>query len=138
LGGARHDEAADHFTAAINSGAFSTKSTHEIYEDLIVVRQDDAYIILFITEHLTQLFGWDLKSLWGEALQKRCHALLRAGKFQDAVKSYRYMMDNIDEKTKASYLEWSNGESGVRNIAQATMLTCISLSFHGRMQRSLS
>jgi hypothetical protein len=39
LNGARHDEAADHFTAAINSSAFSAKSgNHSIYEDLAVVR----------------------------------------------------------------------------------------------------
>ncbi|KAG2362239.1 hypothetical protein BDR07DRAFT_1357912 [Suillus spraguei] len=90
LGGACYDEAADHLTAAINSGAFSSKFVHEIYEDLAV------------------LFGWDLKSLWQKALQKRCHALLRAGKLQDAVKSYQYMMDNIDETAKINYLEWSN------------------------------
>ncbi|KAG1797426.1 uncharacterized protein HD556DRAFT_255574 [Suillus plorans] len=91
LDGARHEEAADHFTAVLNSSALSSNSPiHFIYEDLVV------------------LFGWDLKSLWLTAHQKRCHALFRAGKLQDAVKSYRYMMDNIDETTKASCVEWSN------------------------------
>jgi hypothetical protein len=40
--GARHDDAADHFTAAINSSAFSSKlklNFHLLYEDLVVVRQ---------------------------------------------------------------------------------------------------
>ncbi|KAG2346823.1 WD40 repeat-like protein [Suillus weaverae] len=91
LDGTRYDEAADHFTAALNSSNLSSKlDIHEVYEDLVV------------------LFGWDLKSLWLTAHQKWCDALLQAGKLQDAVKSYRYMMDNIDETTKASCLEWSN------------------------------
>jgi hypothetical protein len=47
--GARHDEAADHFTAAINAGAPSSKFLHQTYEDLTVVRHDDiACIMLFI------------------------------------------------------------------------------------------
>jgi tetratricopeptide (TPR) repeat protein len=90
LDGACHNEAADHFTAAINSGAFSSKFIHGIYEDLVV------------------LFGWDLESLWQNVHQNRCEALLRAGELQDSVKSYQNMMDNIDETTKTSCLEWSN------------------------------
>ncbi|KAG1793190.1 uncharacterized protein HD556DRAFT_1527681 [Suillus plorans] len=91
LDGARHDEAAVHFTAALDCRDSSSKSDiHEIYEDLVV------------------LFGWDLKSLWLTAHQKRCDALLLAGKLQDAVRSYRYMMDSIDETTRAICLEWSN------------------------------
>lgn len=36
---AHHNEAADHFTAAVNSDAFSsTSAIHSIYEDLVVVR----------------------------------------------------------------------------------------------------
>ncbi|KAG2367096.1 hypothetical protein BDR07DRAFT_1394292 [Suillus spraguei] len=59
--GARHDEAAEHFTAAVNCNALSSKSDiHDIYEDLVV------------------LFGWNLKSLWLTAHQKRCDALLQA------------------------------------------------------------
>ncbi|KAG1790421.1 uncharacterized protein HD556DRAFT_1446150 [Suillus plorans] len=93
LDDARHDEAADHFTAALNSDALSSESDiHDIYEDLVV------------------LFGWDLKSLWRTAHQKNCYALLRAGKLQDAVKSYRYMMASSDENTKAHYLDWSDGK----------------------------
>jgi hypothetical protein len=49
LGDARHDEAADHFTAAVNSGAFSSKNIHLIYDDFVVVRQDGEYLMLFIT-----------------------------------------------------------------------------------------
>ncbi|KAG1793189.1 uncharacterized protein HD556DRAFT_525147 [Suillus plorans] len=91
LDGARHDEAAVHFTAAIDCSNLPSKSDiDEIYEDLVV------------------LFGWDLKSLWLTAHQKRCDALLLAGKLQDAVRSYRYMMDSIDETTRAICLEWSN------------------------------
>jgi hypothetical protein len=39
---ARHDEAADHFTAAVNSDASSSKIVHQTYDDLTVVRQDVA------------------------------------------------------------------------------------------------
>ncbi|KAG2142871.1 uncharacterized protein EDB93DRAFT_1252134 [Suillus bovinus] len=161
LDDARHEEAADYFTAALDSGALSSKvkdltvrvaspvfhgitledstqnqenkkisskpdiheastqkqenekisskpDIHEIYEDFVV---------------LVQLFGWDLKSLRLTAHQKRCHALFQAGKLPDAVKSFRYMMYNIDEATKASCLEWSNSKSGVCNVMQATGLT---------------
>ncbi|KAG1786303.1 uncharacterized protein HD556DRAFT_1539637 [Suillus plorans] len=87
LDGARYDEAADHFTAALDSRDSSSKSNiHEVYEDLVV------------------LFGWDLKSLWQKAHHKRCDALLRAGKLQDAVKSYQHMMTSSDEITNADCL----------------------------------
>ncbi|KAG1882428.1 hypothetical protein F4604DRAFT_425327 [Suillus subluteus] len=96
LKGARHNEAADHFTAAINSSAFSAKSdSHSIYEDLAV------------------LFGWDLEPLWQIAHQARCHALLRAGRLGEALESYRYLMDMSNETTKASCLDWSTGKSSV-------------------------
>ncbi|KIK40125.1 hypothetical protein CY34DRAFT_807490 [Suillus luteus UH-Slu-Lm8-n1] len=88
--GARHDEAADHFTAAVNSTAFSSKFIHQIYEDLTV------------------LFGWDLKSLLLTTHQKRCQAFLSAGKSDEALEAHKYMMDNIDVTAKASCLEWSN------------------------------
>ena len=43
LDGERHDDAADHFTAAVNTGALSSNSTiHYIYEDLVVVCRYDA------------------------------------------------------------------------------------------------
>jgi hypothetical protein len=45
LDGKRHDEAADHFTAAVNFGAFLSNFMAQTYEDLTV------------------LFGWDLESL---------------------------------------------------------------------------
>ncbi|KAG0696209.1 hypothetical protein DFH29DRAFT_212618 [Suillus ampliporus] len=87
---ARHNEAADHFAAAIKTGAFSSGlAIHSIYEDLVV------------------LFGWDLKILWQTTNQKRCHALLQAGKLEEAVESYRYMMDMSDDSTKADCLHWS-------------------------------
>ncbi|KAG2139824.1 uncharacterized protein EDB93DRAFT_1252946 [Suillus bovinus] len=107
LDGARYEEAADHFTAALNSSALSSKSDiHEVYQDLVV------------------LFGWDLKSLWLTAHQKCCHALLRAGKLQDAVKSYQYMMASSDENTKTDCLDWSNGKSGVSFTEECSAL-CI-------------
>ncbi|KAG1858584.1 cell morphogenesis N-terminal-domain-containing protein [Suillus tomentosus] len=91
LDGARYDEAADHFTAGIDSCDSSSKSNiHEIYQDLVV------------------LFGWDLKSSWQKARQKRCNALLRAGKLQDAMNSYQHMMTSSDEITNADCLYWSN------------------------------
>ncbi|KAG0700213.1 hypothetical protein DFH29DRAFT_1056384 [Suillus ampliporus] len=96
LNGARHDEAAEHFTAAVNSAAFSsTAAIHSIYKDLVV------------------LFGWDLKSLWQNAHQKRCDALRQAGRLEKALKSYQYMMEMSDETTKASCLDWSTGKSSV-------------------------
>ncbi|KAG2345920.1 hypothetical protein BDR05DRAFT_96554 [Suillus weaverae] len=86
----RHDEAADHFTVAVNSGAFSSKYIHEIYEDLTV------------------LFGWDLESLCLTTHQKRCQAFLSAGKPDEALEAHQYMMDAIDESAKATCLDWSN------------------------------
>ncbi|KAG1878755.1 hypothetical protein C8R48DRAFT_830519 [Suillus tomentosus] len=105
LDGARHEEAAVHFTAALDCSNLLSKShIHEIYENLVV------------------LFGWDLKSLWLTAHQKRCDALLWAGTLQDAVRSYHYMMDNIDKTTKASCLEWSKGKSGIRFTEECSAL----------------
>ncbi|KAG1736630.1 uncharacterized protein EDB91DRAFT_1348004 [Suillus paluster] len=88
---ANHNEAVDYFTAAVNASAFSsTLPIHSIYGDLVV------------------LFGWDLKSLWKNARRKQCDALCRAGRHEEAVKSYQHMMDMSDENTKASCLDWSN------------------------------
>ncbi|KAG2365171.1 hypothetical protein BDR07DRAFT_1481719 [Suillus spraguei] len=88
---ARHDEAAEHITTAVNCSALSSESDiHHIYEDLVV------------------LFGWNLKSLWLTAHQKRCDAFLWAGRLQDAVISYRHMMDTSDDITKANCLDWSH------------------------------
>jgi hypothetical protein len=87
---ARHDEAADHFTAAVNSGAFSSEMMPLLYQDLTV------------------LFGWDLESLCLTAHQKRCQAFLSAGKSDEALEALTHMMDAIDESAKASCLDWSN------------------------------
>ncbi|KAG2743238.1 hypothetical protein P692DRAFT_201795091 [Suillus brevipes Sb2] len=86
----RHDEAADHFTAAVNAGALSSTFIHQIFEDLTV------------------LFGWDLQTLCLTAHQKRCQAFLLAGKPDKALEAHKYMMDTIDESAKASCLVWSN------------------------------
>ncbi|KAG2750667.1 hypothetical protein P692DRAFT_201903342 [Suillus brevipes Sb2] len=87
-----HDEAADHFTTAVNAGALSSEFI-QTYEDLTV------------------LFGWDLGSLQLTAHQKRCQAFLSAGKPEKALEAHKYMMDSIDESAKASCLVWSNGKS---------------------------
>ncbi|KAG2363059.1 hypothetical protein BDR07DRAFT_1332384 [Suillus spraguei] len=87
LNDARHNEAVEYFTAAINSSAFSSN---------------------FIREDFVVLFGWDLKSLWQKAHQKQCDARLQAGRFEEAVQSFQHMMDTIDNSTKASCLDWSN------------------------------
>jgi hypothetical protein len=121
LGDARLDEAADHFTAAVNVGAPSSKFI-ETYEDLTVVRQDDIACImlfinmLFINICFVQLFGWDLEALLLTAHQKRCQAFLSAGKPDEALEAYKYMMDTIDETAKASCLVWSNGKSAARDV----------------------
>ncbi|KAG2091495.1 uncharacterized protein F5147DRAFT_439431 [Suillus discolor] len=87
---ARHKEAANHFTAAVNtSSSFSKLAIHSKYEDFVV------------------LFGWDLKSLWETANKKRCFALLRARELGEASEAHRYMMDKCDESTKANCLGWS-------------------------------
>ncbi|KAG1786314.1 uncharacterized protein HD556DRAFT_1528393 [Suillus plorans] len=62
-------------------------------------------------EDLTVLFGWDLKSVWQIANQRRCDALLQAGGIREALESYRYIMDMSDGATKASCLAWSTGKS---------------------------
>jgi hypothetical protein len=117
LGDARHDEAADHFTAAVNSDAFSSKNIHLIYDDFVVVRQDDAYLMLFITECFVQLFGWDGPPLLLTTHQKRCQAFISAGKTDEALEAHKNMMDAIDESAKASCLDWSNGKFSVTLLA---------------------
>jgi len=113
----RHDEAADHFTAAVNTGALSSTFIHQTYEDLTVVRQNDiAPIILFMYKCFVQLFGWDLEALFLTAHQKRCQAFLSAGKPDKALEAHKYMMDTIDESAKASCHGWSNGKSPVRGV----------------------
>ncbi|KAG1893754.1 uncharacterized protein F5891DRAFT_1258305 [Suillus fuscotomentosus] len=97
--GARHDEAADHFTTTVDSGAFSSKFMPQIYEDL------------------TMLFGWDLESLLLTTHQKRCQAFLSAGKLDEALEAQKYMMDTIDAIAKASCLDWSNGKSSVEKCS---------------------
>ncbi|KAG0699367.1 hypothetical protein DFH29DRAFT_1081318 [Suillus ampliporus] len=94
LNGSRHNEAVGHFTTAVNSSALSPASDiNYIYDDLVV------------------LFGWDVNSLWKNAHRNRCDALCRAGSLEEALESYRNMMDILDEDTKASFLDWSNGNT---------------------------
>ncbi|KAG1852354.1 heterokaryon incompatibility protein-domain-containing protein [Suillus tomentosus] len=90
LDDARHNEAADHFTAAVNTIDFSSVSAIHSRYDIFVV-----------------LFGWDLESLWQTAHQNWCNALLRAGRLPEAIEAYRYMMDRADEATKARCIDWS-------------------------------
>ncbi|KAG2137140.1 uncharacterized protein EDB93DRAFT_1330725 [Suillus bovinus] len=90
LNGVRYNEAVDQFTAAIN--AIPVSSTPDIHFKY------DVFVVLF---------GWDLLSLWRTAYQNLCRVLLRAGRHAEALKSYRCMMDESDEATKASCLDWS-------------------------------
>ncbi|KAG2128626.1 uncharacterized protein EDB93DRAFT_168427 [Suillus bovinus] len=90
LDDARHDEAVDHFTAAVNSTAFSSKYIHFLYQDLIV------------------LFGWDLESVLLTTHQKRCQAFLLAVKPDKALEAHKDMIAAIDEAARASCLDWSN------------------------------
>jgi hypothetical protein len=64
--------------------------------------------------------------------QKRCQALLSAGKSDEALEAHNYMMDAIDEFAKASCLDWSNGKSLMTSLA-AIVLTYISLRIQGTM-----
>jgi tetratricopeptide (TPR) repeat protein len=67
--------------------------------------------VLFITVCFIQLFGWDLKSLWQKAHQKRCEARLLAGRLEETLQLFRHMMDTTDDSTRAGGLDWSNGKS---------------------------
>ncbi|KAG2130189.1 uncharacterized protein EDB93DRAFT_1108477 [Suillus bovinus] len=84
LEGARHSEAVEYFTAAVNASAsFYKLPIHLLYDEFVV------------------LFGWDLKSLWQTAHQQQCCAFFRAGSFGTAIESYQSIMDKIDEDLKA-------------------------------------
>ncbi|KAG2346036.1 HET-domain-containing protein [Suillus weaverae] len=90
LDDARHNEAAGHFTAAVNTIDFTSVSAIHSKYDIFVV-----------------IFGWDLKSLWLTAHQNWCRSLFLAGRLAEALKSYKHMMDESDKATKASCLDWS-------------------------------
>ncbi|KAG2071022.1 WD40 repeat-like protein [Suillus decipiens] len=84
-----HNEAVEHFTAAVNASTFFYKlAIHSIYEEFVM------------------LFGWDLKSLWQSANQWQCRALFRAGRIGAAVESYQSTMDKSDDDTKAHLSAW--------------------------------
>jgi cytochrome b len=61
--------------------------------------------------------------LWQNANQKRCDALRGAGRVEEALESFRYMMNMIDENAKARCFGWSNGKSGVHIVTQALIPT---------------
>ncbi|KAG1794651.1 uncharacterized protein HD556DRAFT_1536098 [Suillus plorans] len=89
LEGARHSEAVEHFTAAVNASNFFYKlPIHLIYDEFVV------------------LFGWDLKSLWQTANQQQCCAFVRAGSFVTAIELYQSIMDKVDEDMKADLRAW--------------------------------
>ncbi|KAG2055118.1 WD40 repeat-like protein [Suillus hirtellus] len=89
LEGARHSEAVEHFTAAVNaSNLFYKLPIHLMYDEFIV------------------LFGWDLKYLWQTANQQQCCAFFRAGSFVTAIESYQSIMDKVDEDRKADLRAW--------------------------------
>ncbi|KAG1888599.1 hypothetical protein F4604DRAFT_2024111 [Suillus subluteus] len=96
LDGGRHSEAADHFAATVKDSAVTSQlAIHSKYQVFVVI------------------FRWDLESLWKNANQKKCDALLCAGRLGEVVESHRYMMDMSDETMKASCLEWSTGKSSL-------------------------
>jgi hypothetical protein len=84
LNGAHHNEAVEHFTAAVNASTFFYKlPIHLMYDEFIA------------------LFGWDLRTLWHTANQQQCYALFRAGSFGAAIESYQSTMDKTDDDMKA-------------------------------------
>jgi tetratricopeptide (TPR) repeat protein len=89
---ARDDEAAGHFTTAVECTRFISLSEpiDSIYKELVV------------------FFGWDLKSLWQNARQRLCDALRRAGRLKEALEWYHHMVLESDESTKARCVDWSN------------------------------
>lgn len=85
----RYNEAIDQFTAAVNaSKSFVKIEIHSKYEVF------------------TELFGWDLKSLWQITIQQRCLALLRANRHGEALEFFHSVMEKSDETTKASLRAW--------------------------------
>jgi len=112
-----HDEAADHFTAAINTGMLMYNQViRSQYEVFVVVRTYDLTENIFHapTKCIVQLFGWDLSSSWKTAHLNRCNALLRAGMLVEAHEAYRHMWNIFDENTKASCLDWSTGKYPIK------------------------
>ncbi|KAJ8586318.1 hypothetical protein M405DRAFT_361538, partial [Rhizopogon salebrosus TDB-379] len=83
---ARHDEAANHFTSAINTAAFSSEQPKY--------------------EFFVEVFGWDLKCTWESINQTRCQALLRAGRVVEACAASQSMIDMSDETTRARCHDW--------------------------------
>jgi tetratricopeptide (TPR) repeat protein len=91
LNGELYNDAAVHFSVAASSSVLSSAGAIDsMYKDFIM------------------LFGWDLKSLWQNAHQKHCDALRGAGRLEEALESFRSMMDMIDENAKARCFDWSN------------------------------
>ncbi|KAG2363718.1 hypothetical protein BDR07DRAFT_1403379, partial [Suillus spraguei] len=88
--GVHYNEAADHFTSAVNTIRFSSMSAIHSKYDVFVV-----------------LFGWDLMSLWRTAHQNQ---------LQEAFKAYRYMMDTADEATQARCLIGPQASLGRQNF----------------------
>jgi hypothetical protein len=80
-----------------------------------------------LTLCFTQLFGWNLKSLWQIANQKRCYAFLQMGRLAEAHQTYRYMIDTGDEATMHGCHDWCIGKYSI--IVLATILTLIPLRF---------
>ncbi|KAG2083436.1 heterokaryon incompatibility protein-domain-containing protein [Suillus cothurnatus] len=75
LDGGHHKEAAEHFNTAVKANAFTSQlAIRSKYQDFVV------------------LFGWDLESLWKNANQGKCDALLRAGRLGEASGWHQYMM----------------------------------------------
>ncbi|KAG1785217.1 WD40-repeat-containing domain protein [Suillus plorans] len=87
--GAHHNEAVEHFTAAVKASTFLAKSATPS-----------------ACKAFTVLFGWELESLWQTANEKLCFALLKAGRLGEALESYKYGMDASDEATRSGLRAW--------------------------------
>ncbi|KAG1906277.1 uncharacterized protein F5891DRAFT_1004825 [Suillus fuscotomentosus] len=92
--GARHNEAVEHFSAAVDASAVLAKS-----------------LVPTALEAFTVLFGWDIAALWPTSNKRLIRALLRAGRLGEAFESYRFAMDASAEITQTNLRSWALSES---------------------------
>ncbi|KAG1906278.1 uncharacterized protein F5891DRAFT_557293 [Suillus fuscotomentosus] len=88
--GARHDEAVEHFSAAVEGSTFLAKS-----------------LVPSAFEAFTVLFGWDIAALWPTSNKRLIRALLRAGRLGEAFESYRFAVDASADITKTNLRAWA-------------------------------
>ncbi|KAG2749433.1 hypothetical protein P692DRAFT_201481176 [Suillus brevipes Sb2] len=81
---ARHDEAADHFTAAVNSDAFSSKIVHQTYDDL-TVKRCQAFLSAGKSDEALEAHSYMMDAIdesekasclgWSNEFKEQCNAL---------------------------------------------------------------